>query len=928
MTIKIRFEANQKYQRDAIDAVVNVFAGQESAGPALSFAGVFDVGALPGTTPEGQFEFDETVFGNVLTLSPEILRKNLREIQDRPLVGDDGEERPSIPETLRQPLSPGEAPLDFSVEMETGTGKTYVYIRTIAELYQKYGWSKFVVVVPSVAIREGVIASLNMLREHIAELYDGLKYTPYVYSSGRLGGVRSFATSPGLQIMVINIDAFSKESNIMNRHVESMGMNRPIDYVRHCRPIVLMDEPQNMESGPRQEAIASLHPLFKVRYSATHKDLKHLVYRLTPVDAYDYRLVKRIGVLSIVKDDDFNEAFVEVSKIHAKVASVTATARIHRRTAQGTRALQVTLRKDDDLYELSGERDLYRGWSVEDIHVGQNGESGVVEFSNGRRVREAAGSTAGDQHQRLMIRQAVESHFEKEMQLFRLQRRGILDAPIKPLTLFFIDKVANYHPAGSKFRRWFEEEYHHFKSDARFRALDMPAVTDVHDGYFATSAKGEPKDSSVDRDGVTKDTKETAAAFERIMQKKEELLGFDEPLRFIFSHSALVEGWDNPNVFTICNLQEGRSVMRRRQQIGRGLRLPVMTNGERCRHPEVNLLTVIAHEEFAAFARGLQEEIESETGTSFSGRIVNVRDKIALKLRPEKLVDPAFLELWDRICGRTTYKLSFDTDALVEEAKRRINEMDELEPVRFRISKDVVSMSSVEVAGSGATSRGEVEVTRSGPLPDVVGELTRRVALSRATIVRILSSVDNLAQVKVNPAAFIDQVEQALKEALYSQVSKGIKYSPTGARWEATLFESLHQEETFAKASFVVPVTKSVTDKVVCDSQVEVDFATFLEHRADVPLFVKLPGWFKISTPLGNYNPDWALVRDEAGGRRLYLVRETKGTGDIEALRWESEGWKIRFGEAHFACLNVDYMFHEDSNILIEVSGHEKPASG
>jgi type III restriction enzyme len=498
----------------------------------------------------------------------------------------------------------------------------------------------------------------------------------------------------------------------------------------------------------------------------------------------------------------------------------------------------------------------------------------------------------------------------------------LIAAPIKPLTLFFIDKVANYHPENGKFRRWFEEEYSYFKADARFRSLSMPDVSAVHDGYFATSAKGEPKDLIVDRSGVTKDTKEAADAFERIMKKKEELIGFDEPLRFIFSHSALVEGWDNPNVFTICNLQEGRSVMRRRQQIGRGLRLPVMANGDRCRNDEINLLTVIAHEEFSAFAKGLQEEIETETGTSFSGRVINVRDKLTLRLRPEKLTDPAFAELWKRISRRTTYRLSFDTEALVDEAVARINGMGDLEPIKFRISKDIVSMNSVEVAGTGSNSREEVAVGRTGPLPDVVGELTRRVALSRATIVAILRRIDNAHQVKINPAAFIDKVEQAMKAALYSQVSSGIVYTPTGQRWEASLFEELHQEETFAHKSHVVDVTKSVTDKVVCDSQVEVDFAKHLEGRNDVPFFLKLPGWFKISTPLGNYNPDWALVRNAPDGERAYLVRETKGTDKKDELRWESEGWKIDFGAAHFSALSVDFFWGNDARVLVEVPPH------
>ncbi len=910
MPVEIKFEANQQYQLDAINSVVDLFVGQEAL--SQGFTTTTDL-----TGSGGDALFDEVVFGNSLALQDSTLETNLRRVQDRLVLQEDGSEVPAIAKELRTEFAGGHRGLDFSVEMETGTGKTYIYLRTIAELNKKYGYMKFVIVVPSIAIREGVLSSLRLLRDHIRELYDGLQFDSYVWDSRFPTRVHQFATASHLQIMVINIDSFTKETNIINK-VDPDRLNgyAPIEYLRACHPMVIMDEPQNMETPVRQEAIRSLSPLVRLRYSATHRDLKHLVYRLTPVDAYDLRLVKRIGVLSISKDEDLNDAYLEVTKINATPGTVTATAKIHKTTRQGTKLTQVTLRKDDDLYELSGERSVYQGWSIEDIHAGQNGQPGFVEFGNHRKVREGVGTgSETEQHQRLMIRHAVESHFEKELQLKLQQRRAIVPAAIKPLTLFFIDKVANYGPGNSRFRQWFEQEYEFIRSDARFRSLTMPDVADVHDGYFATTAQGVPKDIAFGRD-----TKDAEGAFERIMQNKEKLLSFEEPLRFIFSHSALVEGWDNPNVFTVCNLQDGKSEMRKRQQIGRGLRLPVMENGERCRVDEVNMVTVIAYEEFSKFAGDLQKEIEEETGVSFSGRISDLKkDKIKLKLKEQVLQDPIFRQLWDKISRKTTYQLQFETDDVVAEAVKRMNAMEKLEPVRFRISKTEVDIKVDGVGAGDSRDRGTIKVEGARKLPDVVGELSRRVPLSRATIVRILKESDVLDQVKVNPAVFIDKVEAAINQALYNEVVRGIVYTPKGnERWSADLFKTAHQDETVAKSEFVVPVSKSLTEQVVCDSKIEVAFAQFLEQRDDVPLFLKLPHWFKINTPLGNYNPDWAFVRRESEGHNLYIVRETKGTDVIESLQWETEGWKIKFGEAHFHALKVDYSFHNDPKVLIE----------
>jgi len=903
MAVPIKFDPNQQFQRDAIDSVVELLAGQDILEQGVSVAGFGDEGAIEG--------LQELVFGNSIGLSAETVRTNLRRVQDRAVELEDGTVVPAIAEASRRVIESGEMPLNFSVEMETGTGKTYVYLRTIAELHRKYGFRKFVIVVPSVAIREGVLSSLDMLRQHIRDLYDGLQYDHHVYDSNSLTRVRQFATAAHLQIMVINIAAMTGDANnrIIHRPTDSMNGYAPIEFLRACRPILIMDEPQSLDGPTQLPAIESLHPLFRVGYSATPPDGAHLVYRLTPVDAYAQRLVKRIGVFSIIKDADINEAYVDVTKINATPKAVTATATIHKTTKLGTKPTRVTLRKDDDLFQLSGERELYRGWVIEDIHADRQ----LVEFANGRHVALGESNSGSDeQHQRLMLRHAVESHFAKELQLVQQHRRKVLPTPIKPLTLFFIEKVADYAPVDAKLRKWFEIEYAALRSDGKYAVLNMPDVADVHDGYFAVTPKGVPKDARGD-------SKDAADAFTRIMQNKQELLGFDEPLRFIFSHSALAEGWDNPNVFTICNLQDGKSTMRKRQQVGRGLRLPVMTNGERCHLDEVNLLTVIAKESFSTFAGALQKEIEDETGASFAGRIVDLRQKKQLRLKTKALASAEFADLWTRIAPRTEYKLAFSTDSVVVDAVDRINKMPSIEAVKFRLAKEVVEVGAEGLSGSGTQMRGEVVAESARRIPDVVGDLCRRLPISRATIVRILKRCDRLDDVKTNPAVFIDQVANAINQALYEQVADGIVYRPTSESWSADLFRDRHQHETVAPR--VVDVKHSVTDRIVCDSAVEEQFARFLDDRSDVPLFVKLPDWFKVPTPLGNYNPDWAFVREEPAGRFLYLVRETKGGSDIDRLRFESEGWKIRFGEAHFKAIGVDYAFGHDPMKLILAVG-------
>lgn len=904
--VEPKFDANQQYQLDAIASVVELFAGAEADEQGFTFGGLADGAQLDA--------FNEPVYGNTLTLSSVTLQQNVRRVQDRVVATlDDGTEVHAIPEDKRKAFAFQEVPDDFAVEMETGTGKTYVYLRTIAELHTKYGFSKFVIVVPSVAIREGVMSSLGMLKEHLRTEYDGLQFDHFVYDSKKVTQVRNYAATPSLQIMVINIDSFTSATNIMNRPNEGTGGYAPIEFLRACRPAVIMDEPQSLEGPTHVAAITSLQSLFKLRYSATHKTLPHLVHRLTPVDAYDLKLVKHINVLSITQDQDLNDPYVEVRKITPSATDVTGTAVVHKSGNLGTAATNVTLRKDDDLAVITG-RDIYDGWVVEHIHAGDDPR---VEFSNGQsiRVTRSNAESATEQLQRLMIRQAIEAHFEKESDLYLRRQFETLADDLKPLTLFFIDKVANYHPADSKFRIWFEEEYDRLRRDGRYNYLPMAqlAPAEVHDGYFAVDSKGVAKDTTAGRD-----TKDAESAFVRIMQNKGELLSPSMPLRFIFSHSALAEGWDNPNVFVICNLQDGKSEMRKRQQIGRGLRLPVMANGERCFDEGVNQLTVIANESFTTFADSLQKEIEDETGTKFDKRITNVRDKKPIKIKEQVLEDEWFRALWKRISPKTVYHLDFDTDLVASDAVRRINEMNAIEPVKFRVTKAGLAMGLDGLAGEDARDLGEEVLEGARRIPDIVGEITRRVDLSRATIVRILRECDRLGDVRTNPSVFIDQVVHAVNDALYQQVAAGIVYRPTGEVYEAQNFVKHHQKESISQR--VLDVAKTITDRIALDSGVEQTFAEFLEKEPSVKFFLKLPGWFLVPTPLGNYNPDWAIVRQEGADQWLYLVRETKGTNVLENLQWEHEQFKIKFGAAHFDALHVDYAFGSDPKQLIQAS--------
>lgn len=870
--MKLHFDAQQAYQLDAIGAVVDLFAGQPAA-----------TGTFEWQPDLHERELLDTLgVANALALSEMRLLANLRAVQTR-------NQLPPVDALATDDvLGAG----NFSVEMETGTGKTYVYLRTIHELHRAYGWKKFVIVVPSVPIREGVTQSLGSMAEHFETIYGKVPLDHWVYDSAQVSRLRQFALSNQLQVLVMNIQAFDKKAvAVVHQPSDFMQGRRPIEFIQQSRPVVIMDEPQNMESDNARRAIAELSPLVTLRYSATHRNVHNLVYRLDPVRAYDLGLVKRIEVDSVMEGGDFNRAFVALESVSASRTGLVAKLKIDVELGGGVKRKTVTVkRNDDDLFTLSGGREIYRGYTVTEI----NAESGFVSFGNGVTLREGqAQGGHDDMVLRVQIEETIREHFRKEQAL----RGRPVGERIKVLSLFFIDRVAHYAAADGKIRRWFEESYRKLAASPEFAELTPLPVESVHNGYFARDKEG-PKDSS-----EGKSTKADDEAYQLIMREKERLLSPDEPLRFIFSHSALREGWDNPNVFQICTLREGQSEIRKRQEIGRGLRLARMENGFRCDDPKINRLTLIANESFADFARKLQTELEDECGVSFAGRIVNKRERKKIGLKKGRLLSEDFRQLWERIGHKTRYRVEFPTDELIARASRVLKDEPEVSTPQISVSKSKVVFSEQGVEEAPRASRPVALADYRPPVPDIIGYLQRETELTRATLVNILLDSGRVGQALRNPQEFMEQASSAIRHAKRELMVDGVSYERIdGQSYEMQLFEN---EEIESYLSRLLAVEKSIHDAVEYDSEVERKFAEALDANEDIRLFVKLPRWFKVETPLGAYRPDWAIVRERDG--KVYLVVETKGTTDRKTLP-DAERLRIKCGERHFEdCLNVPY---------------------
>jgi len=861
--MKLQFDANQEYQLKAIEAAVNVFKGQADNSGGLRFEMTESV--------DGYLYNSCFVVGNRLELDEEGVLENVQAVQK-----ENGLE---VSKELNG--------LHFSSEMETGTGKTYVYLRTIHELYKQYGFKKFVIVVPSLAIKEGVIKNLQITREYFALLYENPEMDFYVYDPRKRGSLKNFATTNSLQILVINIDSFAKfneEKAGKNIIYQDSDWGIPIQYLQSVCPIVIVDEPQNMETPIRKKAIENLNPLCTLRYSATHKYHYNLIHKLDPVRAYDLGLVKKIEVDSVITKDSYNAAFVQVRSFKSTPKTVSAKIRIDVTTQDGIKKKDFAVRLGSDLYDFSNKREVYKdGFIINEINVANES----VTFSNGTTVY--AGQTQGgltDEIMKYQISKTVKNHFEKE---HRLKGKGV-----KVLSLFFIDRVANYREYGDgttqkgKFAKWFEEAFGQISRQPTYKDLIPYSVESVHNGYFSQDKKGNLKDTK----GNSKADDDTYAL---IMRDKEKLLSTDEPLRFIFSHSALREGWDNPNVFQICTLNETQSDMKKRQEIGRGLRLPVNQDGLRVFDENINILTVTANESYEDFAKTLQTEIENDCGVDFKGRVKRKENRKPLKLKKRYQLDGNFKALWDKIKHRTRYQVEYNTQTLIDKAGEAIADMKIAAPkilnrkVRINITDEGVDTDFL-VAGE------EVVESTIANIPDILGFIQSKTKLTKDTILKILLKSGKIADVFKNPQQFMDVATQQISQILAKMMVDGIKYEKIASKcWEMMLFENEELSGYLDNMFKVGNQNKTLYDYVLVDSEVERKFAKDLETSEKVKFYMKLPYWFKIQTPIGSYNPDWAIVFEK--DKRVYFVAETKSKG--QELR-ESEQVKIDCGRKHF----------------------------
>lgn len=987
--MKIQFDPHLDYQRQAIDSIVDIFEGQEVCQTNFTVAPLTYTAAYVAPVTESNLGI-----GNRLKLLDDDILRNVRKIQLRNGL--------KISEKLDS--------LNFTVEMETGTGKTYVYLRTIFELNSKYGFTKFIIVVPSIAIKEGVFKSLQITENHFKELYENIPFNYFIYDSNRLPEVRDFATSPDIQIMVINIDAFRKsftdpekesKANIIHRAHDRMDGTKPIEFIQDTNPIVIVDEPQSVDRTDKsKEAIASLNPLCTLRYSATHIDKHHMLYKLDSVDAYEQKLVKQIEVAGIDVIDGHNKAYIRLLSVDNKKSPITAKLEIDARKKDGSIERKVvTVQENSDLLEnkYSNGRDIYDGYIIETIYC-RKGEEYISFTSKPDIIRlgQAIGEVDPDEFKRLQIRKTIEEHLEKELIL--------KDKGIKVLSLFFIDRVANYrsydaggNPQKGKFAIMFEEEFIRAVSKPKYQILlegTTPeiAVSEVHNGYFAIDKKKDTKGEEIYKESTSGNNASDESVYNLIMKKKEELLSFSSKLKFIFSHSALKEGWDNPNVFQICTLNETNSEIKKRQEIGRGLRIAVNQDGERVHGFEVNTLTVMANESYEKFAEGLQSEIEKEEGIKFGvveehifasiaksidedpiqylgaeeskilfkelkdneyidakgkvqdglkaalkngelklsenyepqrAQIENVLKKVAGKLninnRDDKkhvvlnkavFMSEEFKTLWDKIKYKTTYRVNFDVERLVEECVQEIKNNLNVGKARFIYRKAVAEIDRGGVHVDSVPGVASTFDSTAFELPDLITYLQNTTNLTRKTIVQIISESDRLDAFKRNPQKYIEQVANIINSKMQLMQVNGVKYQKIGEtefyaqelfeQDDMQLFGYLHKNMLSAK--------KSIHEYVVYDSDVELKFAEQFEKSTDIKLYTKLPGWFKISTPLGGYNPDWAVLVEADGKEKLYFVVETKDTHMSDERR-ARENAKINCGKEHFKALETDVAF-------------------
>ena len=846
MTLQLQFDHSKKFQLDAIESTVKLFEGQQKFN-------------------ESFVDFVDGVVPNKLTISESTILENLKEIQKQNQI----------------PISEKLDEMNFSIEMETGTGKTYVYLRTIYELNQNYGFKKFVIVVPSVAIKEGTKKNFDITKNDFQVLYDKTPIESTEYSSKNISYIRQFSNSNKIEVMIITRDSFNKDANIMNIPQDKFYGKRPIELVKKTNPILILDEPQNMESEITKEAIANLNPLFTLRYSATHKNPYNLIYRLSPVDAYEQKLVKKIEVTSITEDNNQNSANIECHAITAG-KKIQAKLKVIKQQNDKIKPSLITVKHGDNLKEKTNSSQ-YDGYVISEINAARN----FIKFSNGKSIKlgEKQGSN-NEEIQRIQIRETIKNHLYRQEQL--------KDDNIKVLSLFFIDKVDNYLNGGI-LQKIFDEEFDKFKHEnPDFKDLEPEKV---RNGYFSKMKTNK----SIEND---------SEAFNLIMKEKEKLLSFSEPTCFIFSHSALREGWDNPNVFNICTLNQSVSNLKKRQEIGRGLRIPVDQNGAQKLDKQYEL-TVIANESYEDYVKKLQEEYVDDYGYSgASPPTENSKKRVYIKLDKKKLDSKEFQELWGKISQKTSYFTTLDSDKLVQSCIKIINENIKISSLKIKV--DTVSVDMQEDKNFMSLTwkkigESEEKMDQTFQIGNVVDELSEKTNLTRRSIIKILTGINNLKLLFVNPQEFLLSVTNIIKNTLDEFVIDGIQYKPINEKYSQFKFDDIE----IGYDHNTIDTSRSIYDKIRYDSEFEKEVSQYLNSKDErVKLYLKMPSWFKIDTPIGSYNTDWGIVTEKRNPqgkyeKTLYFMAETKAKKDTDLGLYEK--LKIKCGQRHFQVLGIPF---------------------
>lgn len=1003
--MKLKFK-KQQYQEDASLSVVKCFEGQPK-GTRQDLIGRRQRKIDLTNWSENSVE-DIISFGNnKILLTSEDLRKNIRAVQ----------KHNNLDYTDKEGFQ------NYSIEMETGTGKTYTYIKTMYELNKAYGWSKFIVIVPSIAIREGVLKSFQITEEHFQELYKK-KIRYFVYNSNNssnIANINNFAEDNSIQVMIMNYQAFNTKSKANRRiyeELDELQSRKPIDVLKATNPILIIDEPQKM--GKTEDLLKEFNPLFILRYSATHKEKfkYNMIYRLDAVDAYNQKLVKKINVKGIELLHNKSEStYLYLDRVEISKSDPVAYIEIETKSSTGVSKKTKKIKKNDRLFDLSGGLEEYKGYVVSEINA-QNSSYDVVKFSNGVEITtgQIVGDAEEDYMARIQIRETIKSHFEKEREYFK---KGI-----KVLSLFFIDEVAKYKiydenkkAHNGEYAKIFEEEYnnifndyYNFIDEDYKKYLDSLNGKKVHSGYFSIdkkASKGLAEDEQIFIDSKIDDkadgTSSDEDAYDLIMKDKERLLSLDEPVRFIFSHSALREGWDNPNIFQICTLKKSSSEISKRQEIGRGLRICVNNNGERMDYSEleddffnINNLTVIASESYDSFARSLQNEISENLSRKsydkFEQRIfidreltnkegkslpidetivnkiyrdfmkndyIDENDNITHKLKediannsvsvPEVMQDFAeeysklitslftetkieignanknniknlklndnfykkeFQELWNKINIKSIYEVEFDSNELIEKSTKALNEKLTISKMRVRITegeqRNTMSVSQLKNEDSMVVGKIRNEVYDDfvpvNTKYDLIGSISNDTGLTRHTIIKILKKIreDVFEQFKYNPEEFIRKASSLINDEKATTIIDGITYNKVDDKYSNEIFT---ENNLSGKLGInALEVKKNIYDYVITDSQIEMEFAKKLE-QGEVTIYAKLPTGFKISTPFGNYNPDWAIVFDSKNIKYIYFIAETKGSMQSAQLKGAEKG-KIECAKKHFESIS------------------------